>query len=108
VRNYFFVDPSRNLFALISQIQSVLDREHEIAKQQLAAGHKDRALIALRRRKYQEGLLVKTDGQLENLEQLVRTPALGLQPPCSPAICAGLHDRVLARGSLSVTRPQTG
>jgi len=55
------------------KIQSVLDREHEIAKQQLTAGHKDRALIALRRRKYQEGLLVKTDGQLENLEQLVST-----------------------------------
>jgi len=55
------------------KIQSILNREHEIAKQQLAAGHKDRALIALRRRKYQEGLLVKTDGQLENLEQLVST-----------------------------------
>ncbi|KAN0134842.1 charged multivesicular body protein 6 [Lactarius tabidus] len=55
------------------KIQSVLNREHEIAKQQLAAGHKDRAVIALRRRKYQEGLLVKTDGQLENLEQLVST-----------------------------------
>ncbi|KAI0274739.1 Snf7 family [Gloeopeniophorella convolvens] len=55
------------------QKRYVLDREHEIAKQHLAAGHKDRALIALRRRKYQEGLLVKTDGQLENLEQLVST-----------------------------------
>ncbi|KAI0004220.1 Snf7 family [Russula compacta] len=55
------------------KIQVVLDREHEIAKQQLAAGHKDRALVALRRRKYQEGLLVKTDSQLEGLEQLVST-----------------------------------
>ncbi|KAI9462444.1 Snf7 family [Lactarius psammicola] len=55
------------------KIQIILDREHEIARQQLAAGHKDRALIALRRRKYQEGLLVKTDGQLESLEQLVST-----------------------------------
>ncbi|KAI0778483.1 Snf7 family, partial [Trametes elegans] len=55
------------------KIQAVLDREHEIAKQQLAAGHKDRALIALRKRKYQESLLVKTDGQLENLEKLVST-----------------------------------
>ncbi|KAH9175473.1 Snf7-domain-containing protein [Lactarius sanguifluus] len=55
------------------KIQIILDREHEIAKQQLAAGHKDRAIIALRRRKYQEGLLVKTDGQLESLEQLVST-----------------------------------
>jgi len=51
----------------------ILDREQEIARQQLAAGHKDRALVALRRRKYQGGLLAKTDGQLENLEQLVST-----------------------------------
>ncbi|KZP16857.1 hypothetical protein FIBSPDRAFT_680281, partial [Athelia psychrophila] len=49
----------------------ILDREHEIAKTSLATGHKDRALTALRRRKYQQGLLLKTDGQLENLEQLV-------------------------------------
>ncbi|KAI8980710.1 Snf7 family [Trametes punicea] len=55
------------------KIQSVLDREHEIAKQQLAAGNKDRALIALRKRKYQESLLLKTDAQLENLEKLVST-----------------------------------
>ncbi|OJT10078.1 Charged multivesicular body protein 6 [Trametes pubescens] len=55
------------------KIQAVLDREHEIAKQQLAAGRKDRALMALRKRKYQESLLVKTDAQLENLEKLVST-----------------------------------
>jgi len=55
------------------KIQVVLDREHEIAKTNLAAGQKDRAVIALRRRKYQQGLLSKTDGQLENLEQLVST-----------------------------------
>ncbi|KAI0800966.1 Snf7 family [Fomes fomentarius] len=55
------------------KIQVVLDREHEIAKQQLASGNKDRALIALRKRKYQEGLLAKTDAQLENLENLVST-----------------------------------
>jgi len=50
-----------------------LDREEAIAKQHLEAGRKDRALVALRRRKYQQGLLVKTDGQLENLQQLVST-----------------------------------
>ncbi|KAF9022962.1 hypothetical protein BDZ89DRAFT_1115293 [Hymenopellis radicata] len=55
------------------QIQVVLDRENAIAKQHLAAGQKDRALIALRRRKYQQSLLVKTDTQLETLEQLVST-----------------------------------
>ena len=58
----------------------MLDREHEIAKQQLAAGNKDRALSALRRRKYQEGLLVKTDAQLENLEKLV-SPYIPIRRP---------------------------
>lgn len=55
------------------KIQEVLNREHEIAKQHLAAGNKDRALLALRKRKYQEGLLAKTDAQLENLDKLVST-----------------------------------
>lgn len=49
----------------------VLEREHVIAKTHLAAGNKDRAVIALRRRKYQQSLLLKTDGQLETLEELV-------------------------------------
>lgn len=50
-----------------------------IAKTHLAAGQKDRAIIALRRRKYQQGLLVKTDGQLETLEQLVCPPQSSLR-----------------------------
>ncbi|KDQ63518.1 hypothetical protein JAAARDRAFT_53723 [Jaapia argillacea MUCL 33604] len=55
------------------KIQVVLDREKEIAKQHLATGQKDRALIALRRRKYQQSMLVKTEEQMTNLEQLVST-----------------------------------
>ncbi|KAJ7900227.1 Snf7 family [Mycena olivaceomarginata] len=55
------------------KIQVVLEREHVIAKTHLAAGNKDRAVIALRRRKYQQSLLLKTDGQLETLEELVST-----------------------------------
>jgi len=51
----------------------ILDREYAIAKAHMAAGHKDRAIVALRQRKYQQSLLLKTDGQLENLEQLVST-----------------------------------
>ncbi|KAK0478270.1 Snf7 family [Armillaria novae-zelandiae] len=53
------------------KIQVILDREHAIAKEHLVSGRKDRAVVALRRRKYQQSLLLKTDGQLENLEQLV-------------------------------------
>lgn len=69
MRIYFFASVS---FAdAWSQIQAVLAREQEIAKLHLANGQKDRALIALRQRKYQQSLLDKTDGQLETLEQLV-------------------------------------
>ncbi|KAM0786748.1 hypothetical protein ACM66B_002185 [Microbotryomycetes sp. NB124-2] len=53
------------------QIDTVLTREREIAKQALAAGNKQRALIALRQRKYQENLLAQTDSQLETLQKLV-------------------------------------
>lgn len=46
------------------------DRETAIAKQCLARNDRRRALLALRRKKYQESLLAKTDAQLEQLEQL--------------------------------------
>lgn len=41
-----------------------------MAKDLLARGDKPRALLALRRKKYQETLLAKTDAQLEQLEAL--------------------------------------
>lgn len=53
------------------KIEVVIARETEVAKQQLAAGNKDRALLALRRKKYQQTTLEKTFAQLLNLEQLV-------------------------------------
>ncbi|CCG84686.1 protein of unknown function [Taphrina deformans PYCC 5710] len=52
------------------RIQLVSDRETEVARQCLARGDKKRALLALRQKKYQEGLLDKTDDQLATLEQL--------------------------------------
>ncbi|PWY97108.1 Snf7-domain-containing protein [Testicularia cyperi] len=53
------------------KLQVILDREHEAARQALARGDKSKALTALRRRKYQESLIQKTDSQLETLEGLV-------------------------------------
>ncbi|CCF49204.1 hypothetical protein NDA11_007014 [Ustilago hordei] len=53
------------------KIQTILDREHEIARQCLAKGDRSRALTALRSRKYQESLIQKTHSQLETLEGLV-------------------------------------
>ncbi|KAG5359792.1 Charged multivesicular body protein 6-A [Yarrowia sp. C11] len=52
------------------KIQVVLDSEVELAKEALRKGDKKRALLALRKKKYQEGMLTKTDEQLETLENL--------------------------------------
>ncbi|XP_030754205.1 charged multivesicular body protein 6 [Sitophilus oryzae] len=52
------------------RIENSLASDREIAKKLLAKGQKDRAKLLLRKKRYQEQLLVKTDGQLENLEKL--------------------------------------
>lgn len=95
--------PSQNT---APQIQVVLDREHQIAKSHLAAGDKGRAVIALRRRKYQQSLLLKTDDQLAALEQLVglahRFTRLALQ-----LYCTGLYNRVFVGRSFSFTWLET-
>jgi charged multivesicular body protein 6 len=52
------------------RITVLTDKETDIAKQMIAKGDKKRALLALRRKKYQESLLIKTDAQLEQLEKL--------------------------------------
>ncbi|GAA5895496.1 uncharacterized protein JCM6883_001526 [Sporobolomyces salmoneus] len=55
------------------RIEVVLKREKEIATGSLRAGNKQRALIALRQKKYQETLLSQTDSQLETLQKLVQS-----------------------------------
>ncbi|KAJ4331619.1 Vacuolar protein sorting-associated protein 20 [Didymella glomerata] len=52
------------------RITVLTDREKAIAKECLARGDTQRAKLALRRKKYQEGLIQKTDAQLAQLEQL--------------------------------------
>ncbi|KAG9203895.1 Vacuolar protein sorting-associated protein 20 [Epicoccum nigrum] len=52
------------------RITILTDREKAIAKECLAKGDTNRAKLALRRKKYQEGLIQKTDAQLAQLEQL--------------------------------------
>ena len=52
------------------RITLVTDRETAVARECLARGDKSKALLALRRKKFQETLLAKTDAQLETLEQL--------------------------------------
>ncbi|KAF2853033.1 charged multivesicular body protein-like protein 6 [Plenodomus tracheiphilus IPT5] len=52
------------------RITVLTDREKAIAKECLAKGDTNKAKLALRRKKYQESLLSKTDAQLAQLEQL--------------------------------------
>ncbi|KAK3387060.1 Snf7 family [Podospora didyma] len=60
------------------RITVLTDRETQIARQMLAQGDKKRALLALRRKKYQESLLTKTDAQLEQLEKLTSSVEFAL------------------------------
>ncbi|KAH6613909.1 Snf7-domain-containing protein [Boeremia exigua] len=52
------------------RITVLTNREKAIAKECLAKGDTNRAKLALRRKKYQEGLIQKTDAQLAQLEVL--------------------------------------
>ncbi|KAF7184968.1 Charged multivesicular body protein 6 [Pseudocercospora fuligena] len=52
------------------RITTITSRETEIAKECLRSGNKQKALLALRRKKYQESLLAKTDQQLAQLQAL--------------------------------------
>ncbi|GAB1198797.1 hypothetical protein APSETT444_008127 [Aspergillus pseudonomiae] len=53
------------------RITVLTDRETEIAKECLARDDRKRALLALRRKKYQESLLIKSEKELDQLEQLI-------------------------------------
>ncbi|KAG9779493.1 Charged multivesicular body protein 6 [Exophiala dermatitidis] len=60
------------------RITVITTRETEIARECLAKGDKAKALLALRRKKYQESLLAKTDAQLEQLEKLTNSVEFAL------------------------------
>ncbi|KAL8403602.1 hypothetical protein RB594_008745 [Gaeumannomyces avenae] len=60
------------------RITQLTDKEMEIARRMLAQGDKKRALLALRRKKYQESMLSKTDAQLDQLEKLVNSVEFAL------------------------------
>ncbi|XP_077979739.1 charged multivesicular body protein 6-A-like [Glandiceps talaboti] len=53
------------------KIQIQLSKEREVAKQLLRDGKKDKAKLLLKKKRYQDQLLDKTDKQLDNLEMMV-------------------------------------
>ncbi|KAI9032824.1 Snf7-domain-containing protein [Phycomyces nitens] len=55
------------------KLNVVLEKEVSEARKALGQGNKKKALLALKKKKYQEQLLEKTDQQLMNLEELTNT-----------------------------------
>ncbi|XP_034948584.1 charged multivesicular body protein 6-A [Chelonus insularis] len=53
------------------RIEQNIEKDRELAKKLIKNGRKERALSLLRKKKFQEQVLSKTDGQLENLERMV-------------------------------------
>ncbi|XP_001606034.1 charged multivesicular body protein 6 [Nasonia vitripennis] len=53
------------------RIEQNLERDREIAKKLLRNNQRERALLLLRKKKFQEQALIKADGQLDNLERMV-------------------------------------
>ena len=49
------------------KIEGNLESDRQLAKKLLKDGKKDRAKLLLRKKKYQESILTRTDGQLDNL-----------------------------------------
>ncbi|KAI9261054.1 Snf7-domain-containing protein [Sporodiniella umbellata] len=55
------------------KIHTVIEKEIALAKVALSQGNKSKALLALKKKKYQEQLLEKTEQQLMNLEELTQS-----------------------------------
>lgn len=53
------------------KLQTVIDRETEMATLLMKDGKKKQALLALKKRRYQQTLLDKSEGQLANVQELV-------------------------------------
>ncbi|XP_072311981.1 charged multivesicular body protein 6 [Eucyclogobius newberryi] len=54
------------------RINLQLEKERTFAKQLLKDGKKEKALLLLKKKRYQEQLLDKTENQISNLEQMVQ------------------------------------
>jgi hypothetical protein len=48
-----------------------LEKEKELARELLKQGKKEQAKLLLKKKRFAESMLVKTDAQMDNLEQMV-------------------------------------
>nr|CAH8860061.1 unnamed protein product [Trichobilharzia regenti] len=56
---------------MTKRIERQIECEHVLAKELVSRGRKERALLLLKKKKYLENLIQKTEIQLSNIEQLV-------------------------------------
>lgn len=54
-----------------TRVTTQIERETLVARQLVASGHKDRAMLALKKKRLQETTLVKLDAFLLNVESMV-------------------------------------
>ncbi|XP_011270521.1 hypothetical protein CAOG_08866 [Capsaspora owczarzaki ATCC 30864] len=59
-----------NLKIYIHKIEAVLKREHELARTAVREGNKKKALLLLKRKRFQETLIERAEGQIQNVEEL--------------------------------------
>jgi charged multivesicular body protein 6 len=50
-----------------------LEKEKELARELLKQGKKEQAKLLLKKKRFAESMLVKTDAQMDNLEQMVHS-----------------------------------
>ena len=53
------------------KIQNNMEKERQLAKQLLAAGRKEKAKLLLKKKRYQDNLLAKTDGQMDTIDKMI-------------------------------------
>jgi len=56
-----------------TQIEKIIDKETEAAKELIKQKKKQKALLCLKKKKYQQSMLAKTEGQLINIEEMVNS-----------------------------------
>lgn len=61
-----------NLKRFQQKIEQTLENDRNLVKRLLSEGKRDRAKLLLKKKRYQEQLLQRTDGQLEALEKLTQ------------------------------------
>jgi len=54
------------------KIQNNLEKERLLAKQLLADGRKEKAKLLLKKKRYQDNLLAKTDGQMDTIDRMIQ------------------------------------